>query len=132
MAEKKVFRSLIKKFIPKELFQRLYELTLMFSVGTNPKAYEIKRLLTEYGVPYTSLGPGTNRIGVLIDGYAFKIAMDRDGCIDNQREFKYSPRLYPYVIKVHEISYGGLIIVTEYVNIFSQSDLYKYEDEMRK
>lgn len=91
----------------------------------------IKDLLSEYNVPYSPLGSGTNRIGILIDGYAFKIALDEDGMIDNRREFLYTTELQPYVVKVYEISPLGLIAVTEYVTIFTYDDFRMYADDMR-
>lgn len=57
----------------------LLQLTMMYDIDNNTKGFELKRLLTEYKVPYTSLGSGTNRFGILIDGYAFKFALDADG-----------------------------------------------------
>ena len=78
MAEKQ-FRSILLKYISKELYMELLKLTMMYDIDNNAKGFEIKRLLTDYGVPYTSLGSGTNRLGILIDGYAVKFALDVDG-----------------------------------------------------
>ena len=79
MAEKKKFRSILLKYINKDLYMDLLKLTMMYDIDNNAKGFEIKRLLTQYGVPYTSLGSGTNRFGILIDGYAVKFALDSDG-----------------------------------------------------
>lgn len=110
----------------------LLKLTMMYDIDNNAKGFEIKRLLTEYGVPYTSLGSGTNRFGILIDGYAVKFALDVDGMTDNQREFLYSKRLYPYVVKCYECFPNGLCAVTEYVEIFNLEAFYRYQDKMRE
>lgn len=85
MAEKKKFRSILLKYISKELYMELLKLTMMYDIDNNAKGFELKRLLTEYNVPYTSLGSGTNRFGILIDGYAVKFALDADG-IDYYRK----------------------------------------------
>jgi predicted RNA-binding Zn-ribbon protein involved in translation (DUF1610 family) len=110
----------------------LLKLTMMYDIDNNTKGFELKRLLTEYGVPYTSLGSGTNRFGILIDGYAVKFALDDDGRIDNQREFLYSKKLYPYVVKCYECFPNGLCAVTEYVEIFNLDTFYRYQDKMRE
>ena len=81
---------------------------------------------------FTSLGSGTNRFGILIDGYAVKFALDSDGMIDNRREFLYSQDLYPYVVKVYEAFPNGLVAVTEYVEIFNIEAFYKYENKMKE
>lgn len=130
--EKKKFRSILKKYINEELYMKLMKLTMIYELSNNEKGFELKKLLHDYNVPFTSLGSGTNRFGILIDGYAVKFALDPDGMIDNRREFKYSERFYPYVVKVYEAFPNGLAAVTEYVEIFSMSDFYHYQGEMRK
>ena len=112
-----------------ELF-KLIEL----DVDNNTKGFELKNLLTKYigKDKFTSLGSGTNRFGILIDGYAVKFALDGDGMIDNRREFLYSQDLYPYVVKVYEAFPNGLVAVTEYVEIFNIEAFYKYENKMKE
>ena len=129
---RKVFRSIIKKYFPVDLLIKLDILTNTYDVDNNTKSADIKSLLNEYNVPYTPLGNGTNRYGVLIDGYAVKIALDRMGKIDNKREFKYTKQLYPYVVKVYECLETGLIAVTEYITIFDLNDFYRNQNEMRE
>ena len=132
MAEKKKFRSILLKYINKDLYMELLKLTMMYDIDNNAKGFELKRLLTHYDIPYTSLGSGTNRFGILIDGYAVKFALDADGMIDNQREFLYSQRLYPYVVKCYEAFPNGLCAVTEYVEIFNLDSFYRYQDKMKE
>lgn len=74
--------------------------------------------------------PGTNRYAILIDGYVFKIAMDKDGVRDNWSEFSLSQELQPFVIKVYECN--GLIIVTEYVTVISKEEFVNSKDEIRQ
>lgn len=130
--DKKVFRSLIKKYFPIELLIQLDELTMAHDIDNNSKTPEILELLTKYNVPFTSLGNGTNRYGILVDGYAVKIALDRMGKTDNKREFKYAKRLYPDVVKVYECLETGLIATFEYITIFSLDDYYDNQDKMRE
>ena len=82
-------RSLINKYFSKELLYKIYLTTKQHDLDNNEKAMLNKELLTEYNIPWSSLGNGTNRMAVIIDGYAVKIALDSDGMIDNRREMLY-------------------------------------------
>lgn len=73
--------------------------------------------------------PGTNRFAILIDGYVFKIAMDKAGIRDNLAEFSLSQELQPFVIKVYECN--GLIITTEYVTVISKEEFNNSKEEIR-
>lgn len=128
----KTFRSLIHKYFSKELIMKLDRLSRKYDIDNNTKSEQIDALLEEYNVPFTTLGNGTNRYGILIDGYVFKIALDKAGKIDNKREFKYSIRMQPYVIKVYETNKEGLLMVCEYVTIFSLADFYDNQEQMRE
>lgn len=66
------------------------------------------------------LGPGTNRMAFLYDGYVYKVAMDSFGVRDNWTEFNMSKELQPYVTKTYESN--GLITVAEYVNLFTMEE----------
>lgn len=129
---KKVLRSLIHKYFPTELLMELDKISANYDIDNNAKSKLINKLLDDYNVPYDVLGNGTNRYGILIDGYAVKIALDRLGKVDNRREFKYSAQLQPCVVKVYESNKEGLIAVTEYVTIFTLDDLYERQEEMRE
>ena len=125
-------RSLILKYFTKEIYLEILKITLIPDIDNNGKGTLIKKLLTEKGIPYNSLGSGTNRMAVQIEGYAVKIALDQDGCIDNRREMLYAKALYPYVIKVYECTPTGLISVSEYVEIFTLDDFHMHQDDMRE
>lgn len=129
--ETKKKRSLILQYFSMDLYVELMKVTMMSDVDNNEKGNIIKELLFKYQVPYTALGSGTNRMAVLIEGYAVKIALDRDGMIDNQREMLYAKNLQPYVVKVYECTPNGLIAITEYVSIFTLDDFHTYQPDMR-
>ena len=129
---KKQFRSMILEYFPVDLCIELKKISLLPDADNNMKGSLIKKKLLNFHVPYTSLGSGTNRMAVLIDGYAVKIALDDDGCIDNKREFLYTRELQPYVVKVEECSPDGLIAVTEYVDIFTIEDYRNHINDMRE
>lgn len=131
MAEKMVTkRSLIKKYFSDETYIDIIKIMKHAKIDNNKKGVVLKELLTKRGIPYISLGSGTNRFGILIDGYAVKIALDDAGRIDNLKEFLYTKELQPYVIKVYECDPGGLIAVSEYVTYFSLDDYHKYRSDM--
>lgn len=121
---KTIKRSLIRKYFNEEIFLKIRSICMISNADNNIKGNMVKDLLSEYNIPFEHLGQGTNRLGVQIDGYAVKIALDADGQIDNQREMLYAKQLQPYVVKVYECTNGGDIAVFEYVEIFTKMDLY--------
>ena len=130
---KQKFHSRIKQhFGNEDLIVELEKLSQRYDIDNNSKTLLIYDILKRYGIQFEKLGPGTNRLGVQIDGYVFKIALDALGHMDNRREFKYSPELYPDVIKVYECMPNGLIEVTEYVTVFDRDMYYENTEKMRK
>ena len=128
---KKTFRSILKKYFPLDLVMEIHKLTEVYNVSTNIKGKILMDLLTKYNVPFNKLGTGTNRYGIQVEGYAIKIALDSLGMVDNKREFLYGKTLYPDVVKAYEIYPNGLMLVTEYITVFSIDDLVTYGDKMR-
>lgn len=120
--EKKLYRSILLEYFPVDLCIKIDKITRSYSVDNNTKQKKICELLDEYKVPYNHLGSGTNRYGIMLEGYCVKIAYDKDGKIDNKREFIYSLPLQPYVVKTYEVSETGLFSVCEYVQSFEKSD----------
>ena len=130
--EKKLYRSLLlEEFTPERCFE-LEKLSRSFSISNNKKVDIVRQKLDEWGIEYASLGPGTNRYAFMKDGYVIKVALDKDGKIDNKREFIYSLPLQPYVIKCYETFADGLLAVFEYVEIFTIDDYWKSQERMRE
>lgn len=129
---KTTLRSIIKKYFTPETLVDIFVVSLRSELNNNQKIDEIYTILKRENIPYNQLGPGTNRFAVQIDGYAVKFALDKDGQIDNRREFLYSKTLYPYVIKCYECTLDGLMMVCEYVRIFTIDDFYEQQENMRK
>ena len=129
----KQFISMILKLMPIELLVELEKLTVRHDINNNQKSSMILKMLYDNNINAASLGTGTNRYGVKIDGYVFKIALDRLGKIDNRREFKYTKQLQPYVIRVYECLPTGLISVCEYIESFVDlNEFRECEDDIRK
>lgn len=130
---KKRFHSRIKEhFKNPDIIVELEKLSLRYDIDNNSKCIIIYDLLRRNNIEFEKLGPGTNRLGIQIDGYVFKIALDELGHMDNRREFKYSPELYPDVTKVYECMPNGLISVSEYVTVFDKEMYYNNIEKMRK
>lgn len=123
--------SFIMAHFPTDLLIELHKIAMTY-VDNNTKMLSIRETLDKFGIEYHSLGGGTNRYAIMIDGYAIKIAYDSDGMIDNKREFIYSLKLQPYVVKTYEICPTGLLAVCEYVTIFTLDEFFKYQTEMRE
>lgn len=123
-------RSLIIKYFSKDIYIELMRITMIADADNNEKGAMIKQLLRDNNIPFEGLGSGTNRMAVLIDGYAVKIALDKDGMIDNRREMLYTRQLQPYVVKVYESTPNGLIAVTEFVEIFTLAEFHEHQEEM--
>lgn len=123
--------SRIHQFFPKELMIKLNNICNDVLISdNNTKVDKMVQLLDEYGLPYSELGPGTNRFAIMIDGYVFKIAMDRDGVRDNLAEFSMSIELQPFVTKIYECN--GLIIVAEYVTVISKDEFQRSKEELQQ
>lgn len=118
-----IIRSRIKENLSKEVMEELFDICKKKSISDNNKKVSlIEQVLLAHEVDYHMLGPGTNRVAVLIDNYVFKIAMDDWGLQDNRNEFTNSYELQPFVIKTYEVDKIGLISVCEYVTLISRDE----------
>lgn len=113
-------KSKIKQYLSHDQLKALYYNALRLDVlsdDNNGKVAEVQKLL---GPSFKELGPGTNRVAFLRDGYVFKIALDIDGMIDNFTEFKRGAELPFYLAKPYECN--QLILVSEYVTVIDQEE----------
>lgn len=128
---KKKLRSRINEIFSEELLNALNRVCDDKTLpDNNTKVDMTLDILDMFGVNYNMLGPGTNRLAVLIDGVVFKIAMDDWGKRDNLNEFAMSKELQPYVIKVFEVNTNGLIMTCEYVTVISQEEFRENREEI--
>lgn len=80
MSEVKVYkRSLINKYFTDDMYIKLYELTISSGIDNNERYLMIQDYMKDWNISYTCLAAGTNRAALLIDGYAVKFALDKDG-----------------------------------------------------
>ena len=123
-------KSRIHQFLPEDCMKELNKVKRDVLISDNNKKIDLFcAILDKYEVPYTELGGGTNRFAIMIDNYAFKIAMDKDGEKDNWMEFSLTQELQPFVVKCYECN--GLILVTEYVNLVTRDEFMSNKEEMR-
>ncbi len=118
--KQKQIRSRIKEFITDKAMDMLTKVYFKRNVDNNEKARMIQLVLDQNNIDNVLLGPGTNRVAFLIDGYVFKFAMDSWGIKDNYNELASSKELQPFVVKTYETC--GLINVCEYVTLMSTED----------
>lgn len=124
--------SNINRWFKPECLLELDTLSLNTSIDNNSKIVICDQILEKYKIPFNKLGGGTNRYGIMIDGFVYKIAMDRDGKTDNKREFIYSKAAYPDVIKVYESMPNGLIMTCEYIEVFTIDEFYENQKTMKR
>lgn len=127
----KYIRSRILEFFPKECILDIYKICMSKKIrDNNSKVDAIIACLNKYKIDYIELGPGTNRFAILIDGYVFKIALDKWGIQDNINELTVSEELQPFVSKTYECN--DLILVAEYVTVISREEFAKKRHEIEK
>lgn len=130
----KLLRSLIHERFPFELRVEMDLLSRRRDISNREKQEELIKLLRKYQInDIVPLGPGTNRYAFKLSGFVIKFATDNDGKIDNLKEFKMAKRLYPYVIRVHEVSNNGTIMVCEYIQPFdSFGEMLQHQERIRE
>lgn len=122
--------SRINKFIPRKAMAEINAICHNRLISdNNKKADMIREVLERFEVPFTELGPGTNRYAVKIDGFVFKIAMDKNGIDDNRIEAVMSAELQPYVAKTYECN--NLMVVSEYVTVISKEEFKENEEVIK-
>ena len=130
----KNLRSLILENFPFELRVELDLLSRRRDIRNKEKQDELFAILRKYKLQnLVPLGSGTNRYAFKLNGYVVKFATDRDGTIDNMKEFKIAKRLWPHVIQVHEISSNGCLLVCEYIQPFdTYAQMLEHKEEIRE
>lgn len=127
----KTIRSKILEYFEPNLLKELYDVCNSTLVSDNNlKVDTMINILNKYNKNYVELGPGTNRLAILIDNTVFKIALDRWGIQDNLNEFTMSQELQPYVTKTYETN--GIMVACEYVTVISYEEFVEREADMHK
>lgn len=129
MKEKVILTSKINKYLGSRIIVDFYAVTIS-NFTNEEKGRAIHLLLNKYNIPHMLLGHGTNRIGVQVNDVVFKIALDNAGMIDNMREYKYTDKLQPHVIKVYESTHDGMVIACEPVIPMSRKDFIDNKHEI--
>jgi len=93
----------------------------------NQKASIITKILPP--PDFIELGTGTNRITLMHNGFAIKIALDRRGYQDNYVEFKRSQELPHLLAKTYETNL--MINISECVDIMTKPDFLNQEANIK-
>ena len=130
--ELRSFRSRIMA-LPFEARYKIGEVAYQKGMRATSRKNRVIEILKEYNVPFTEVGTGTNRFIVRQDGFALKIALDKEGIADNKQEWVMSGMLAPNVATAHDISKGGHLLVADYAPAFtSYQEMSIYADQIRK
>ena len=120
MADERII-SKIKSMFPDELLVLLGAVCDTRRIDSiHEKMKIVMQLMKKYHIYYNSLGGATNRVVLFIDGYAVKIAIDRQGYKDNLMEYGLTRELQPYVTKTFETN--GYVLVAECVKTMTKEE----------
>lgn len=126
------FRSRLNT-LPLELKVKIGEVSYQKGMLASSRKNRVIELLKEYNITFMEIGTGTNRFIIKYDGYAVKIALDREGIADNKQEWAICDALQPHVAYAHEISKGGHLLVASYAPAFtSHSEMYSYSSTIKR
>ena len=127
-----MFRSRLNQ-LPIELRIKIGEVAYQKQMFPTQRKDLVMELLRSYHIEFTELGTGTNRFIVKYDGYALKIALDKEGIADNRQEWVMSTALSPDVANAFEISKGGHLLVASYAPAFTSfSEMNSYAPQIRR
>lgn len=112
------FRSRLNA-LPIDLKVDLGEVTYQKGMLASSRRKRCIEVLESSGIEYREVGTGTNRFIIKHDGFAMKIALDKEGIADNMQEWVMSPLTSPDSAPAHEISKGGHLLVASYAPAFS-------------
>ena len=126
------FRSRLNK-LPLELKCELGEVPLQKGMRPTSRKEKVIESLKKYNIDYVEIGTGTNRFIIRYDGYAVKIALDKEGIADNKQEFAICESLMPNVAYAYEISKGGHLLVASYCPAFTtHNEMWSHNSEIRR
>lgn len=126
------FRSRLNA-LPIEFKCEIGEIPLQKGMRPTSRKEKAIELLKKYHIDYVEIGTGTNRFIIKYDGYAVKIALDREGIADNKQEFAICEALMPNVAYAHEISKGGHLLVASYCPAFTtHNEMWSHNARIRQ
>lgn len=126
------FRSRLNA-LPIDLKVKIGEVSFQKGMLASSRKNKVLEALKEYNIPFLEAGTGTNRLIIKYDGYAIKIALDKEGIADNKQEWAMSSELQPGAAKAHEISKGGHLLVSSYRPAFtSHSEMFAYSKSIKE
>lgn len=116
-----VVKSKIKAMFNKELRRYFAAICDTRQIQNNILKMDLlQRILTVNGIQSEQLGGATNRYVTMIDGYAVKFAVDRQGYKDNLMEYALAQELQPRVTRSYETN--GYILIHKCVRILTEEE----------
>lgn len=110
-------KSKIKSIFDKEMRHYIAAICDTRQIQNNILKMDLlQRLLTTRSTPSEQIGGATNRYVVMIDGYAIKIAVDRQGFKDNLMEYALTMEV-PHTTKSYETN--GYILIQQCVRLLT-------------
>lgn len=116
--ELRTYRSRLNT-LPLEVKMKIGEIPYQKGMRATSRKNKVVEILKEHNIEFTEVGTGTNRFIVKYDGFALKIALDREGIADNRQEWVMSEVLAPNVAPAYDISRGGHLLVAHYAPAFT-------------
>ena len=96
-------KSKIKTLFSSEIRHELAAICDTKRIESNTEKMDLLvRLMRYKGISFDILGGATNRIVIMMDGYAIKLAVDSQGYKDNWMEYALSMETQPYTTKSYE------------------------------
>lgn len=130
--ETRKFRSRLQT-LPIDLRIKIGEIPYQKGMLASSRKNKVMELLKEYNIQFLEVGTGTNRFIIKYDGYALKIALDKEGVADNKQEWVMSELLAPNAAYAYEISKGGNMLIADYSPAFtSYAEMYSYASTIKK
>lgn len=132
MGEVREFRSRILE-LPEDCRADLGEISFQKGMRATTRKNRAIETLKKFDVPFTEVGTGTNRFIFKYDGFAMKLALDREGVADNRQEWVMSDMLPGGQCPAHEVSKGGHLLVASYAPAFtSYPEMTVYSQKIRQ
>lgn len=128
-----IFRSRLNA-LPLDFKCEIGEVPLQKGLRPTTRKEMIISAIKNNHVDCLEIGTGTNRFIVKFDGYAMKMALDREGIADNMQEFAIADMnpINKYGAYAHEVTRGGHILMADYCPAFtSYNEMWAHNSTIR-
>lgn len=118
--------------LPLQLKVELGEVSFQKGMRASSRRERMLELLSDWKLPFTEIGTGTNRFVFKYDTFVTKVALDKEGIADNRQDWVIADMLKPDIAYTYEISRGGHLIMADYCAAFtSYAEMSLYMREIK-